>query len=103
VTLNSLSFYNIMVPWRWRPKSISNAPTQRESQDTTDDVQNVFQRNETSKCQVHPKRQSALLLQAIRQPYEVVFDHAVPEIQHDTELLVKVTAVGLNPIDWKAP
>ncbi|KAJ4314453.1 hypothetical protein N0V94_006446 [Neodidymelliopsis sp. IMI 364377] len=92
-----------MVPWRWGPKSISKAPTQRESQDATDDVENVFQRNETSKGQVHPKKQSALLLQAIRQPYEVVFDHAVPEIQHDTELLVKVTAVGLNPIDWKAP
>lgn len=66
-----------------------------------DDVQDLFQRNNINTS--HPEQQSALLLHAIRQPYEVAIDHAVPVIQHDSELLVKVTAVGLNPIDWKAP
>ena len=50
-----------------------------------------------------PKTQSALLLHAIRQPYSVTGDYAIPALRDDTELLVKVEAVGLNPIDWKAP
>ncbi|CAO2647103.1 Nn.00g080250.m01.CDS01 [Neocucurbitaria sp. VM-36] len=50
-----------------------------------------------------PESQSALLLHAIRQPYGVSTDHEVPEVLHDHELLVKVNAAGLNPIDWKAP
>ena len=52
---------------------------------------------------VVPKTQSALLLHAIRTPYQVNKDHALPSVQDDHELLVKVSAVGLNPIDWKAP
>ena len=90
-----------MVPWRWRPKSISKAPTPKTPETTADDVQHPFQRGEVDKT--HPEKQSALLLHAIRQPYEVAIDHVVPEIQHDSELLVKVTAAGLNPIDWKSP
>ncbi|KAH6638787.1 chaperonin 10-like protein [Boeremia exigua] len=95
-----------MVPWRWRPKSISKAPAPIKTEDTAKDsaivqVQDQFQRHEITKT--HPERQSALLLHAIRQPYEVAIDHAVPEVQDDTELLVKVTAAGLNPIDWKSP
>ncbi|KAI4949278.1 hypothetical protein J4E91_005016 [Alternaria rosae] len=50
-----------------------------------------------------PTVQSALKLHAIRQPYEVSDEHPLPSIQHDSELLVKVQAIGLNPIDWKAP
>jgi hypothetical protein len=50
-----------------------------------------------------PVVQSALKLHAIRQPYGVATDHPLPMIQQDSELLVKVQAVGLNPIDWKAP
>lgn len=95
-----------MVPWRWRPKSISKAPTQIKTEtsvpnSTADDVRDQFQRNAVDKT--HPEQQSALLLHAIRQPYEVAIDHAVPKIQNDTELLVKVIAAGLNPIDWKSP
>ncbi|KAF9691466.1 hypothetical protein EKO04_010887 [Ascochyta lentis] len=90
-----------MVPWRWRPKSISKAPAEVKLQTTADDVQDQFQRKSIDPTR--PAQQSALLLHAIRQPYEVAIDHAIPEIQHDSELLVKVSAVGLNPIDWKAP
>jgi NADPH:quinone reductase-like Zn-dependent oxidoreductase len=50
-----------------------------------------------------PKVQSALKLHAIRQPYDLAEDHPVPATQHEHELLIKVEAIGLNPIDWKAP
>ena len=95
-----------MVPWRWRPRSISKAPTQPKpattvTERTTDDVQDQFQRQTVEGT--YPELQSALLLHAIRQPYEVALDRAVPDVQNDTELLVKVTAAGLNPIDWKSP
>ncbi|PVH91371.1 GroES-like protein [Periconia macrospinosa] len=50
-----------------------------------------------------PETQSALLLHAIRTPYEVDSGYKVPTVQHEHEVLVKVIAVGLNPIDWKAP
>lgn len=95
-----------MVPWRWRPKSISKAPTSTKADlpanDSTLDVaQDQFQRSTVDESQ--PERQSALLLHAIRQPYKVAIDYAVPEVKNDTELLVKVTAAGLNPIDWKSP
>ncbi|KAF3009578.1 hypothetical protein E8E13_006078 [Curvularia kusanoi] len=95
-----------MVSWRWRPKSISKAstPVQAEPQaaySTTDDVEHQFRRETVD--DVYPERQNALLLHAIRQPYEIANNHAVPEVQNDTELLVKVTAAGLNPIDWKSP
>lgn len=50
-----------------------------------------------------PENQEVLLLHAIRQPYQVTAGYPVPVIQHDDELLVRVEAIGLNPIDWKAP
>ena len=50
-----------------------------------------------------PNTQSALLLHAIRQPYEYSSAYSIPLTKHDHEVLVKVKAAGLNPIDWKAP
>jgi hypothetical protein len=50
-----------------------------------------------------PDSQSALLLHAIRTPYDLKSDHTIPSIQHDHELLIRVSSAGLNPIDWKAP
>ncbi|KAF2845153.1 GroES-like protein [Plenodomus tracheiphilus IPT5] len=60
-----------------------------------------FQR--TSEALSIPNVQKALLLYGIRQPYSTSVDTQVPIVQHDHELLVKVNAAGLNPIDWKAP
>ncbi|KAJ5911985.1 uncharacterized protein N7473_001288 [Penicillium subrubescens] len=48
-------------------------------------------------------RQSVLLLKGIREQYTLVNDHTIPAILHPGEILVKVLAIGLNPIDWKAP
>lgn len=47
--------------------------------------------------------QNALLLHAVKQKYQLVADHAVPSILHPDEILIEVRAIGLNPIDWKAP
>jgi hypothetical protein len=72
-------------------------PANSKRRKTDDD----FTRNEDDI--VLPETQSALQLHAIRQPYKVTKDHETPTMQNDFELLVKVQAVGLNPIDWKAP
>ncbi|EED21379.1 oxidoreductase, zinc-binding dehydrogenase family, putative [Talaromyces stipitatus ATCC 10500] len=47
--------------------------------------------------------QNALLLHAIKEKYTLVTDHAIPSIHHQDEILIEVSAIGLNPIDWKAP
>ncbi|RFU26354.1 hypothetical protein B7463_g9984, partial [Scytalidium lignicola] len=46
--------------------------------------------------------QNALLLYAVKEKYTLVTDYAAPSVIHDGEILIKVTAIGLNPIDWKA-
>ncbi|KAL4995259.1 chaperonin 10-like protein [Aspergillus recurvatus] len=47
--------------------------------------------------------QRALLVHAAQQPYALVTDHAIPAILHRDEILIKVIAIGLNPVDWKGP
>lgn len=89
-----------MVQWpaKWRRRSVATTPVATTPLPAvTDD----FQRR--SDEATVPENQSALLLPAIRTPYELKLDHTIPTIQHDHELLVKVTSIGLNPIDWKAP
>lgn len=49
-----------------------------------------------------PKQQSILQLPEIRQRFTVVEGHPVPEIRGQQELLVKIQAIGLNPVDWKS-
>ncbi|KAJ5671194.1 hypothetical protein N7507_000321 [Penicillium longicatenatum] len=48
-------------------------------------------------------KQRVLLLRAAREQYTLVDNHHVPSILHPGEVLVKVLAIGLNPIDWKGP
>ncbi|KAF2198713.1 GroES-like protein [Delitschia confertaspora ATCC 74209] len=50
-----------------------------------------------------PHKQTVLLLHAPREPYQLTSDYELPTIKNDDELLVRVRAAGLNPIDWKAP
>ncbi|EME42431.1 hypothetical protein DOTSEDRAFT_45964 [Dothistroma septosporum NZE10] len=49
-----------------------------------------------------PSRQKALLLQDLRQPFELQQEYAVPQVKAPEELLIKVRTIGLNPIDWKS-
>jgi len=50
-----------------------------------------------------PETQTVLLLHAAKQPYELTDNYAVPQLEGDHEVLVRTQAIGLNPIDWKAP
>ena len=50
-----------------------------------------------------PEVQKALLLYGPKQEYILVKDAAIPQVQNDSEMLLRVLVVGLNPIDWKAP
>lgn len=50
-----------------------------------------------------PETQRVLLLHAPRQPYQLTDNYAVPKVQGEHEVLVRTQAIGLNPIDWKAP
>lgn len=50
-----------------------------------------------------PDTQSILLLYGPRQPYQLVEQYPVPQLKNEREVLVRTRAIGLNPIDWKAP
>ncbi|KAH8424459.1 zinc-binding alcohol dehydrogenase family protein [Aspergillus melleus] len=58
---------------------------------------------ETIRPPQHRTTQSALLLKAARERYTLVTDHTIPSTRTKDEILVKVLAIGLNPIDWKGP
>lgn len=47
--------------------------------------------------------QNALLLHGPKQRYQLADKHQIPALENNREMLVKVQAIGLNPIDWKAP
>ena len=92
-----------MVSWRlkWRRRSLQRSLQNAHVEVVEEVPESEFQRSPED-VEI-PDTQSALLLHAIRQPYELTSGHSIPTTQHDDELLVKVQAVGLNPIDWKAP
>ncbi|KAL1885679.1 hypothetical protein Plec18167_001174 [Paecilomyces lecythidis] len=69
---------------------------QGDSTDTTRSNSPIDAKLQTSK-------QNVLLLHAAREKYKLIEDHAIPTLIHNGEILVKVLAIGLNPIDWKAP
>ena len=52
---------------------------------------------------VPPETQKVLLLHAVRQPYQLTENYPVPKLESAHEVLVRAQAIGLNPIDWKAP
>lgn len=50
-----------------------------------------------------PTTQTALLLYHPRTQYALTPKHQTPRLRFADEVLIKVHAIGLNPIDWKAP
>lgn len=88
-------------------------------------VSDTTRQHKTLTSQRLQSRQKVLLLKGVREQYTLVEDHTVPSILHAGEILVKVCsicmimmhgsrshiltlqsqvlAIGLNPIDWKAP
>lgn len=49
-----------------------------------------------------PRQQQALLLHGIRERFALEDNHLVPDTRAPDELIVKVQAIGLNPVDWKS-
>lgn len=62
------------------------------------DMSTIEKRGE---CQL-PTQQRALLLHGIRERFVLTERHAVPETREPNELVVKIQAIGLNPVDWKS-
>ncbi|KAK3400431.1 hypothetical protein B0T20DRAFT_432348 [Sordaria brevicollis] len=50
-----------------------------------------------------PEKQTVLLLHAAKTPYTLTEDYPVPQLEDEHDVLVRTQAIGLNPIDWKAP
>ena len=48
-------------------------------------------------------KQEQLLLHGPKQEFTLVKDGSIPQLQNEREMLIKVTVLGLNPIDWKGP
>jgi NADPH:quinone reductase-like Zn-dependent oxidoreductase len=48
------------------------------------------------------KTQRALILRGPKQRYELVDDWPFPQLQRPNDVLVRIEAIGLNPIDWKS-
>lgn len=48
------------------------------------------------------KTQRALILRGLKQRYELVDDWPFPQLQRPNDVLVRIEAIGLNPIDWKS-
>lgn len=46
--------------------------------------------------------QKALVLHGVRERFTLKNDHPIPEIREIDEIVVKIKAIGLNPIDWKS-
>ncbi|CAG9983000.1 unnamed protein product [Clonostachys byssicola] len=61
-----------------------------------------FQQSPATSFSYIPKYQKAMILHGIRQPYELTDEHPVPVPSQPDELVVKLYALGLNPIDWKS-
>ncbi|KAF2667823.1 GroES-like protein [Microthyrium microscopicum] len=50
-----------------------------------------------------PETQRVLLLHAMKEKYRLEEKYEMPKILHPEEIIVRTDAIGLNPIDWKAP
>lgn len=50
-----------------------------------------------------PSSQVALLLHGPREAYQLVHSYPLPAFTQNNEVLIRTRAIGLNPIDWKAP
>ncbi|KFY53989.1 hypothetical protein V497_08085 [Pseudogymnoascus sp. VKM F-4516 (FW-969)] len=87
----------------------STSPSaKRQHHDHDDVVDTPRKRRQTIREEVnvdtfHVTHQDVLLLHGVKQRYTHTSKYEIPHIKDDSEMLVKVTVIGLNPIDWKAP
>ncbi|KAK4444553.1 chaperonin 10-like protein [Podospora aff. communis PSN243] len=101
--MSSLSFLRRMSLSKVKKHSSKVSVTSIPSDVAIPPLDDVTVQETASEPLFAPTTQRVLLLHAARQPYELVHDYPVPEVQGDDEVLVRTQAIGLNPIDWKAP
>lgn len=83
--------------------SLNNAPLQNNVPKENGFRSAAAVRQQGRDQRLQEPKQSALLLRGFREEYALVTDHDIPSVQQRGEILIKVAAIGLNPIDWKAP
>lgn len=99
----STPLITITMSWKTRTRSAASSPSGASPPVKRRKTQARVNFQRVTKGASPPRTQTALQLHAIRQPYAVSTDHEIPAVQHDHELLLRVNAAGLNPIDWKSP
>jgi NADPH:quinone reductase-like Zn-dependent oxidoreductase len=80
--------------------------TDEESRVLMESMRNPFTRDlngEKDAARLLNSNQKVLLIHGPGEDYKLSQDHSIPEQKADDEILIKVVAVGLNPIDWKGP
>ena len=80
--------------------------TEDESHQLMESMSNPFTRHnhdESDAARLLDANQNVLLIHGPGEEYRLTQKHGIPEQKADNEILVKVIAVGLNPVDWKGP
>ena len=80
--------------------------TEEESSLLMESMTNPFTKhshNENDAARLLNSGQDVLLIHGPGEEYKLTQNQCIPEQKADHEILVKVIAVGLNPIDWKGP
>jgi len=82
--------------------------SEEESQQIMASMVSPFVRHNTGSenagnIQLATSGQNVLLVHGPGQEYKLTRDHDIPELKSDDEVLIRVVAIGLNPIDWKGP
>lgn len=88
--------------------TVSTSPSTKRQHHEHDDVvdkprkrrQTIVEEANVESFQI--THQEVLLLHGVKQRYTHTPKHEIPHIKSDSEMLVKVSVIGLNPIDWKA-
>lgn len=75
-------------------KRLVNGSSGQHAKDTTSPSNDEFLR-------LASPQQDILLLHGPRQKYSLERSRDIPELRGDSEILVQVLAIGLNPVDWK--
>lgn len=80
--------------------------TEEESRQLMESMNHPFTRHvhdEEETARLLSSDQSVLLIHGPGKEYTLTRNRLIPEQKADHEILIKVLAIGLNPVDWKGP
>ena len=83
-------------------KQAKNESTAAEKNTSQDHLQS-HENTQESPIFTPDSKHEQLLLYEPKQEFTLVKDGSIPQLQDEREMLIKVTVLGLNPIDWKGP